>query len=449
MKIKFNVKSNTIAAYCIIVFAVCLLLVAFVFKYNVFLHYANKLLTVLSPVTWGLVIAYLLNPLMKFVENKLDKFVFKKKKHPKISRAIGIAVSLIVMLGIIAAIIGSIVPEILGTIKGLFSNITSYLNNLQKFLNSKISNTLENNPKIEEFLNTEFNSIQDYIISAVNQYQPKLDSIVAEDGLIASLTNGAWSLINGLKNFTLGIFVSIYLLYSKDTLIAQCKKIVYSIFSEKKRRHIFSVASRANSTFINFISGKALDSLIIGILCFFGMLILGFRNYAVLISVVVGVTNMIPFFGPIIGAVPTGLLILLTTPDKTLIFILFIFLLQQFDGNILGPKILGNSLGLSSFWIMFAIFVGGGLFGFVGMVAFVPLFAVFYSIVSEIVAYKLHKKRLPVETKYYMTENEVTETVPSQDTVNADSAQENADEIQKTGEQTASTEKQQVNKGSK
>ena len=353
------------------------------------------------------------------------------------------------MLGIIAAIIGSIVPEILGTIKGLFSNITSYLNNLQKFLNSKISNTLENNPKIEEFLNTEFNSIQDYIISAVNQYQPKLDSIVAEDGLIASLTNGAWSLINGLKNFTLGIFVSIYLLYSKDTLIAQCKKIVYSIFSEKKRRHIFSVASRANSTFINFISGKALDSLIIGILCFFGMLILGFRNYAVLISVVVGVTNMIPFFGPIIGAVPTGLLILLTTPDKTLIFILFIFLLQQFDGNILGPKILGNSLGLSSFWIMFAIFVGGGLFGFVGMVAFVPLFAVFYSIVSEIVAYKLHKKRLPVETKYYMTENEVAETVPSQDTVNADSAQENADEIQKTGEQTASTEKQQVNKGSK
>lgn len=403
MKIKFNVKSNTIAVYCIIVFSVCLLLVAMVFKYNVFLSYFHKILSVLAPVTWGLVIAYILNPIMKFTERKLDRFVFRKKKHPKITRAIGISVSLIVMLGIVIAIVGSIVPEIIGTIKSIFMNITTYLNNLQKFLNDKISDTLESNPQIKDFINSEFNNIQDFVISAVNQFEPKLDSFLAKDGILANLTDSAWSLISGIKNCVLGIVISIYLLYSKETLIAQCKKIIYALFPEKKRIHILSVASRANSTFSNFLSGKALDSFIMGILCFIGMVILNMKTYAVLISVIVGVTNMIPFFGPFIGAIPSGLLILLTTPDKTLIFVIFILLLQQFDGNILGPKILGNSLGLSSFWIMFAIFVGGGLFGFAGMIAFVPLFAVLYSILSEVIAVKLHRKKLPVETEYYKT----------------------------------------------
>lgn len=437
MKIKFNVKSNTIAVYCIIVFSVCLLLAAMVFKYNIFLSYFNKIISVLSPVIWGLVIAYLLNPIMKFIERIFDKFIFKKKEHPKISRSIGIAVSLIIMLGIVIAIVGSIVPEIIGTIKNIFMNITSYLNNLQNYLNDKISDTLESNPRIKEFLNSEFNNIQDFIISAVNQYQPKLDSFLAKDGILANLTDSAWSLLNGLKNCVLGIIISIYLLYSKETLIAQCKKVVYAMFSEKKRVHILTVASRANSTFSNFLSGKALDSLIIGVLCFLGMIILNMKTYAVLIGVIVGVTNMIPFFGPFIGAIPSGLLILLTTPNKTLIFIIFIFLLQQFDGNILGPKILGNSLGLSSFWIMFAIFVGGGLFGFAGMIAFVPLFAVLYSIFSEIIAVKLHRKKLPVETEYYKT----TAVQPESAAVNL--KKENLDEksIEKTSAGSDKTEK--------
>lgn len=401
MKIKFNVKSNTIAAYCIIVFAVCLLLVAVIFKYSVFISYFNKLIGVLSPILWGLAIAYLLNPIMKFVENLLGKFIFKKKKHPKLSRVIGISVSMIILLGMLLAIIGSIVPEIINTIKGIFSNITTYLNNLQDFLNEKISRVVENNPKLEDFLNKEFNNIQDYIISAVNQYQPKLDSLFEKDGPLANLTDSAWTFINGLKNCILGLIVSIYLLYSRDTLIAQSKKIVYALFQERRRNHILSMAKRANSTFSRFISGKAVDSLIVGILCFFGMMLLKMKTYAVIISVIIGVTNMVPFFGPIIGAVPTGLLILLTTPDKTLIFLIFILVLQQFDGNILGPKILGDSLGLSPFWVMFAIFVGGGLFGFAGMIIIVPLFAVVYSIFAELVSEKLRRKRLPIETEYY------------------------------------------------
>lgn len=401
MKIKFNVKSNTIAVYCIIVFAVCLLLSAVVFKYNVFLYYFNKIIKALSPVIWGLVIAYLLNPMVGFTEKKLNKFIFRKKKRPALSRSIGIAVSMIVMLGIIIAIVGTIVPEIIGSIKGIFMNITSYLNNLQNFLNDKISDTLENNPDIKSFFDNQFKNIQDFIISTVNQYEPKIDSFLAKDGIIANLTNGAWSFLTGLKNCVLGIIISVYLLFSKDTLLAQCTKIVYAFFPEKKRTHILRAASRANYTFISFLSGKAIDSLIIGVLAFIGMLLLNMKTYSVLISVVIGMTNMIPFFGPFIGAIPSGLLILLTTPDKTIIFIIFIFLLQQFDGNILGPKILGNSLGLSSFWIIFAIFVGGGFFGFAGMLASVPIFAVLYSIFSELISEKLKRKRLPVETDYY------------------------------------------------
>ncbi|MCM1228269.1 MAG: AI-2E family transporter [Clostridium sp.] len=411
MKIRFNAKSNTIAVYCVIVFTVCLLLAAVVFKYSSIFSYARRLIDILAPVIWGLVIAYILNPIVKVTERNLKKFVFRKKDRPKLSRAIGIAFATVLMLGVIAAVVGSIVPEIIETLKNIFGNMSSYLNNLQKFLNEKISRFADTHPEINEFLNSEFNNIQDFLISIVERYQPKLDNLFSENGLLANLTDSAWTFLNGLKNFGLGIIVSIYLLYSKDTMLAQSKKMVYALFSEKNRKHILSVASRANSTFSSFLSGKALDSLIIGIICFFGMMIFNMRTYAVVISVIIGITNMIPFFGPIIGAVPTGLLILLTDPNKTVVFLLFIFILQQFDGNILGPKILGNSLGLSSFWIMFAIFVGGGLFGFVGMIGFVPLFAVLYSIVSEFVASKLEKKKLPKETRYYLHGNEESAAV--------------------------------------
>ena len=143
-----------------------------------------------------------------------------------------------------------------------------------------------------------------------------------------------------------------------------------------------------------------------GILAFIGMTLLKMPDYVVLISFIIGITNMIPFFGPFIGAVPSAFLVLLSTPNKTIAFIIFILLLQQFDGNILGPKILGNSLGLSAFWIMFAIFVGGGLFGFAGMILFVPAFAVIYTLFRELIIEKLEKKKLPVSTAYYKTEEE-------------------------------------------
>lgn len=405
MKFKFNTKSNTMAAYCVIVFAACLFLVALVFKYTTFLYYINKVIKVLAPIIWGIVFAYLLNPAVLFCDKHIKKIFRKTKKYNSISRVISIGISLILMLGIIIAIVCSIVPEILNTLENFIQSLPSYLNNLQIYFTNKISSIMEKNPEIYDFINSEFDNIQHFILDGVNKFEPMLDSILAKDGIIANVTGSAWSFIIGLKDCLLGLIVSIYLLYSKETFLAQATKIVYALFQEKTRNKILKIASQTNHTFGHFLTGKALDSFIIGILTFIGMSFMDLKNYAVLIGVIIGITNMIPFFGPIIGAVPSGLLILLTAPEKTIIFIIFIFLLQQFDGNILGPKILGNSLGLSAFWIMFAIFIGGGLFGLAGMIAFVPLFAVFYSIAREFINTKLERKKLPVSTAYYKTEN--------------------------------------------
>ena len=202
-----------------------------------------------------------------------------------------------------------------------------------------------------------------------------------------------------------------YLLYSKELFLAQIKKVVHALFSKRHCEFIFRIASRTNYTFMHFFSGKAVDSLIIGMLCFIILTIMK-MPYVLLISILVGVTNMLPFFGPIIGAVPSGLLILLSEPDRTLAFVIFIILLQQFDGNILGPKILGNSLGLSPFWIMFAIFLGGGMFNFLGMVAFVPLFAVLYAFFRDSVNQRLSKKHLPVGSEAYMSPGMITRENP-------------------------------------
>lgn len=406
MKLRFNAKSNTNAAYCIIVFGVCLLMTAFIFKYESFFHYFRKILSVLSPIIWGIAIAYLLNPLMMFCERFLKKAICRKKPHKALVRTLSITITMLITLAVISILIVSAVPEILDSIKEIIKNLPTYFNNVQDYIENRANKFLDANPDLKNMINAEFENIQDTVLKAVSQFQPKLDSILAKDGLLANVTDGAMNFLIGLKNCLLGIVVSIYLLFSKETFIAQAKKVAHALLPAKRCDKVLKISADANYTFIHFLSGKALDSLIIGILAFIGMTLLKMPDYVVLISFIIGITNMIPFFGPFIGAVPSAFLVLLSTPNKTIAFIIFILLLQQFDGNILGPKILGNSLGLSAFWIMFAIFVGGGLFGFAGMILFVPAFAVIYTLFRELIIEKLEKKKLPVSTAYYKTEEE-------------------------------------------
>ena len=215
-----------------------------------------------------------------------------------------------------------------------------------------------------------------------------------------SITTGVVSVVRAVVNLFIGLVAAVYMLLSKDTFYAQLKKIAVAFLREERCNRVFDVCTRTNKIFGGFIVGKLIDSLIIGILCYFGMLILKLP-YPVLIAAIIGVTNIIPFFGPIIGLVPSALLILLINPWQCLYFVIFVLCLQQFDGNILGPHILGDSVGLSSFWILVSITVAGGIFGFAGMVLGVPFFAVFYSLFSDWVNRKLCKKGRPAQTACY------------------------------------------------
>ena len=208
-------------------------------------------------------------------------------------------------------------------------------------------------------------------------------------------------LLSSIWNIVLGLIVSVYLLLDKEKFYAISKKIVCAMFSKKTADRIFELTYRSNNTFGRFLSGKIIDSAIIGVISFI-LFTIAKMPYVVLISVIVGITNIIPFFGPFIGAVPCFVLILFESPMKALIFLALIFFIQQLDGNVIGPKILGDSIGISAFWILFSILVAGEIFGFMGMIIGVPLFAVIYSIIKENIEYRLKEKNLPTDTEDYM-----------------------------------------------
>ena len=233
----------------------------------------------------------------------------------------------------------------------------------------------------------------------MTQVLPSVQEIISE--VSTSLIGSVVDLLVWLFNFIIGIIISIYLLSSKELFCAQAKKITYALLREERANNLINNMRFANKTFGGFLIGKILDSFIIGILCFIGTSVLKIP-YALLISVIVGVTNIIPFFGPYLGAIPCALILIMINPIKCVVFLIFVLVLQQFDGNVLGPKILGNSTGLSSFWVIFSITVFGGLFGVLGMFVGVPVFAVIYAAIKTFVSQRLVKKNLPADTNYYM-----------------------------------------------
>ncbi len=391
MKVDFNKRYTTISVYTILTFAVCLMLVVFVQKFGVLAGYLREIARVLAPVTWGVVIAYIVNPVMVKTERLMSRLLEKKKKHPVLIRVISVAFSITMLLFIITALIALLLPQVIDSIMGIINNFTTYFNNFEKF----IYRFFEDYPGIAEWIETQFDNIQPKIIDYVNNILPTLADMAVR------LKDGAIEIIIGLKDFLIGFIVAVYLLYSKEHFIAQMRKTVTAFFPETVRNGVFEIASHTNKTLGGFISGKLLDSLIIGILAFIFMSILKF-DFVVLMSVVIGVTNVIPFFGPFFGAIPCGILLLVAAPKQVIPFVIFIFLLQQFDGNILGPKILGDSTGISAFWVIFAIFIGGGLFGFPGMVLGVPVFAVIYTLVSDLINYLLKRKGMSALTDDYL-----------------------------------------------
>lgn len=289
-----------------------------------------------------------------------------------------------------------ILPQLISSIQSIASHFPTYVSNFTNWF----GDIRELNPVINEYLTQ--NIILTDSTEIVEWFNKNIAPNIKNLGNLATtLYNGLFSIMKFLFEFMIGIIISIYLMSSKELFSGQAKKIVYALFEENKANHFIRNMRFVHRTFVGFLSGKIVDSIIIGLLCFIGTSFLEIP-YAILVSVIIGVTNIIPFFGPYLGAIPCAILILMISPIHCLYFVIFIIILQQIDGNIIGPKILGNSTGISSFWVIFAITIFGGLFGIPGMVIGVPVFAIIYAGFRSLFHRMLRKKGPPTETDVYI-----------------------------------------------
>lgn len=389
MKIEWNKRYTTIAAYALIVIILGITFYQVLSQMNIFKTKLNTSLRIFNPFIIGFVMAYLFNFILKFYEEKLllsprFKNIFKEKA--KLRRIIGLLFTYITVIIILYVFSNFIFPQIIASISGLLNNIPYYVDETSELLED-INQKLALKPEYSDIILKKWDEFLKTGIDFVTNLIPKFANFIK-------------NFISSLWNIILGIIVSIYLLIDKEKFIALGKKILAASFSTKNYRKTAELVKRANTIFSKFLGGKILDSVIIGIMTFVILKIVK-MPFTILVSFIVGITNIIPFFGPFIGAVPSFVIILFESPVKALWFIVIVIIIQQIDGNIIGPKILGDSLGISAFWILFSLMITGKLFGFIGLVIGVPLFTFIYSIIKDIVENRLRKKGLPVETEEY------------------------------------------------
>lgn len=369
------------------------ILCAFVlFKMPVIISVLKGITEILKPFLYGVVFAYLLAPLCNKIEEKLFQIFPKAKtKARRFICFIAIVISLCVAIAVIWLIIMMIIPQVWDSVMKIIQMVPQKL----IVVNNWIEHMLENQPELQAYFEEFSSQAESNIDSLLN-----VDTIQKVQSIINSLSVQLFGVLGVVKNIFLGLLISAYLLGSRKLFGAQAGLILYGVFSDKWAKIIEEEIRYTDKMFNGFLVGKIIDSAIIGLLCFAGTSIMGFEAPA-FISVIIGITNIIPFFGPFIGAIPCGLLLLLENPMHCLYFIIFIFVLQQLDGNVIGPKILGNTTGVSSFWVLFAILLFGGMWGVVGMVIGVPLFAVIYDIIRKLVYRGLRKhKRESMITDY-------------------------------------------------
>ena len=387
MKIKWNNKYTTIAIYSFLVAISVILFYLAISQVSIFTDKLNSIFVILQPFIIGFSIAYIINFLLEFYENKVFETKYVKKIRLKSKRGLAIILSYITAFFIISMVVKFLLPQVIDSIVGLVNDIPTYINNTTNFVNNVI-NDLNIEDQYSKTLIDNFNNLINYIIRFITNLIPALG------GFVARIASSIWNVI-------LGIIVSVYLLIDKEKLCAVSKKITYGLLPENYANSIIELVHRSNYTFGRFLIGKIIDSLIIGVLTFIILAIFK-MPYTILVSVIVGITNIIPFFGPFIGAIPSFIIILFVSPVQACWFLLIILFIQQLDGNVIGPKILGDTIGISAFWILFSILVAGKVLGIIGMIIGVPLFAIFYSVVKGFIEGKLKKKGLKTETKDYM-----------------------------------------------
>ena len=384
-------RAKTLSA--IIVVAAGAIMLAVLYYFNSLWGTVSRVLNLLSPFMIGFAIAFLEIPIVRRLEHLFAKTVFRRKPHPKLSRTLASFLSLILLLSIVIAFMGILLPQVVKSLKQLSASMGHYI--------------LQNSDVINSFL--EQRGLSEYLTIDGNQL------VIAWEQLISYLTGYGDVLLNNalaigntiyktVYHIFIGIIVSVYIMLDKERLCAQAKKMCFALLTEKPCRTLIYWTRRASRVFSGFIVGKVIDSLIMGVLCYLGMLTFHL-DYALLISVFVGITNIIPFFGPFIGAVPSILILLIIDPLEAFWFAVFIIVLQQIDGNILGPLILRDYVGLSSLWILVSIVVGAGLFGFLGMLLSIPTFSLIYAIICSLIESRLLKNGLPIATSAYDSED--------------------------------------------
>lgn len=398
MKHQIDKKIIGIGIIALVVIILSVSFIYLLFNGSLFYRVLKEVISVSMPIFYGMILAYLLSFVMNFVEEKWIIPICKKLKISVNSKSIAkirilsIIITLLLSGLFIYAFLIILIPHVYKSIQNIVESFPMYINNLIYYSEMILSD----NPEIEEYFLNIMNEYSDKIYEWFTQILPTMNE------LVKSLSMSIIGFLLTLWDILLGLIIGIYIMANKERFAGQAKKILYAICSTDRANNLVSDIRFIDKTFGGFLSGKILDSCIIGIICFVCLQFIG-TPYSVLISLIVGLTNIIPFFGPFIGAIPSALLVLMVDPLQCLYFIIFVFLLQQFDGNFLGPKILGDSTGLpSGFWVIFSVTIFGGLFGFAGMIFGVPLVASVYAFIKRSVTRRLKKKDYPTDTEVYI-----------------------------------------------
>lgn len=375
---------------------VCFILAGIIFNIQTCLHFLSILAGVLQPIIYGVVIAYLLNPLTHIVDDRMLPLLRRKtswteKVIGRVSRVAGIVVAFLILAFVGFLLVQMVLPQLTASIRTVTENLSTYYVNAETWLREILKNNLELKGYVDQFVGDIYAELTTWL----KEVLPTQAQTVVTTAISSSVV-----FLRTLFNLIVGLIVSIYILLERDLFLAQSKKLTVALFPAAAAERLMDVARRAHHVFGGFITGKIVDSLIIGVLCYFGVLLLGLP-FPVLLATIVGVTNVIPFFGPYLGAIPCAVLLLLINPLQCLYFLIFILILQQLDGNVIGPRILGDATGVSAFWVVVSITFFGGLFGLVGMVIGVPVFAILYMLVGDWARSALRKKHYPTQTKDY------------------------------------------------
>lgn len=409
MKWKIEKKYLTIAVMALVVILIALVFNNLLEQGSKYDGIRSTLSNTFLPIIGGFILAYLLNPIMKcterYIYTPLAQKIFTKKnkerKQKKFSRAFGVVTTILLFLTVLVGGLCLVIPQLYYSLSEIIAEAPTYYVEMEQWIITFLEDNKEVSKYVLNLMDTGYAKLMEYVNTVII---PNINQIVK--GITTGIIGGVKSLFNVL----LAIVVSVYVLFEKEKIISYGKKFTYSYFERKHANMLLTGVRYVNTVFGGFINGKIIDSFIIGVLCYIFMTIVGLE-YSVLISIIVGVTNVIPYFGPFIGAIPSVLLLLMAEPKQGLVFAVFVLVLQQLDGNVIGPLILGDRLKLSSMWILIAILIGGGLFGVAGMILGAPTLACIYAIIGHDTRRRLKQKELPLESKDYLDIKSVDENL--------------------------------------